>query len=118
MISAKITNVGTDAISKKDGLVILFDKTATPDIKKVAVIQEIQNLDQVKFELKKGSIIRIGSEEYKISFVGSLVNQNLQTIGHTSLIFKDVPTNPLESAIYLVPDKFPVFNVGDSIQYI
>ena len=118
MISAKITGIGNDAISEKDGLVILFDKTATPDLKKVAVIQEIRDLNHSDFNLKKGGQIKIGSDSYQIEFVGSLVNNNLKTIGHTTLVFKEVPTNPLESAVYLRSGKFPSFEVGEEIQYI
>ena len=85
MISAKIMSVGPDAISKKDALAILFDETATPDLKNI---------------------------------VGSLVNNNLQMIGHTTLEFKPVPEKPLESAIYLTPNQFPEFKVGEEIIYM
>ena len=113
MISAKVKSIGPEAIAKQDRLAILFDETATPDLKKIAVVQEIEQ----QFNLKAGSQIVIGEQTYDVKFVGSLVNQNLQSIGHTTLVFKEVPEQPLASAIYLSPDVFPDFKVGETIQY-
>jgi PTS system glucitol/sorbitol-specific IIA component len=118
MISAKIISIGSDAISEEDALAILFDETATPDLKKVAIIQAIADQQNQKFDLKKGGKIKIGEIEYQIEFIGSLVNTNLQMIGHTTLAFKDVPEKPLESAIYLTPNQFPEFKVGEEILYM
>lgn len=118
MISAKIMSVGPDAISKKDALAILFDETATPDLKNIAIIQAIDDQKHQKFALKKGGKIKIGKTEYQINFVGSLVNNNLQMIGHTTLEFKPVPEKPLESAICLTPNQFPEFKVGEEIIYM
>jgi PTS system glucitol/sorbitol-specific IIA component len=118
MISAKITSIGADAISDEDNMAILFGESATPDLKKVAVIQKFTNLENQKFDLKQGDQIKIGQLEYEIKFVGSLVNNNLQTIGHTTLVFKELPEQPLESAIYLSSNQFPNFEVGEEIQYM
>ncbi|MEE6657548.1 PTS glucitol/sorbitol transporter subunit IIA [Pediococcus acidilactici] len=117
MISAKVKSIGPEAIAKQDQLAILFDETATPDLKKIAVVQEIEKNNDQQFNLKAGSQIVIGEQTYDVEFVGSLVNQNLQSIGHTTLVFKDVPEQPLASAIYLSPKVFPDFKVGEAIQY-
>ncbi|AEV95069.1 PTS glucitol/sorbitol transporter subunit IIA [Pediococcus claussenii] len=115
MIKAEVKGIGKNAISKEDGLVIFFDETATSDLKDVAIEQKI--LTDAAFDLKIGGSIKINSSVYKINYVGSLVNKNLSTIGHVTLVFKEVPDKPMESAIYLDPSTFPTFKVGDTIEY-
>lgn len=117
MISAKVTEIGQQAISQKDPMIILFGETATDEIKNVAVIQAF-NEDIPKDTLLVGGEIIIGDQTYQIKRVGSLANENLQSIGHVTLIFSDIPEeDALENALYLSPTELPKIDLGTKIKY-
>ncbi|GEP19719.1 PTS glucitol/sorbitol transporter subunit IIA [Pediococcus argentinicus] len=117
MISSKIIEIGKQAISKSDPLAILFDESATDDLKQVAIIQQFDKQSNKQLDIKAGSQIEIGDNEYEVKAVGKLVNGNMQNIGHATLVFDKIPETPLASAIYLEPYTFPEFKVGASINY-
>lgn len=117
MITSKIVEIGPNAIVENDPLVILFGPEATSNLKDVAVIQKFDG-PHPEFKLKRGSQIKIREHSYTVSFCGKLVNANLQGVGHATLCFEPIPDTPLESAVYLSPEKFPGFAVGDKLTYI
>lgn len=116
-ITSKIIEIGPNAIVESDPIAILFGPEATSNLKSVAVIQDFED-DHPKFNLKRGSQIKIHDTTYTITFCGELVNANLQGVGHVTLCFTPIPETPLESVIYLSPEKFPKFSVDDKITYI
>lgn len=117
MITSEIVAIGKNSIVENDPLVILFGPEATNSLKDVALIQKFDQ-KAPKFNLKRGARIRIREHEYEITFCGKLVNANLSGVGHATLCFEPIPDTPLQSAIYLSPEKFPGFSVGDKITYI
>lgn len=117
MITSEVIEIGPNAIVENDPLVILFGPEATSNLKDVAVIQKFAK-QPLELNLRRGSQIKIRDHTYKVTFCGKLVNANLQGVGHATLCFEPVPDTPLESAIYLSPEKFPEFSVGDKITYI
>ncbi|MGY3778605.1 PTS glucitol/sorbitol transporter subunit IIA [Isobaculum melis] len=117
MIHAKVVEIGKQAISQKDPMIILFGETATAEIKKVAVIQEFK--EGIPNEaLRVGGEVAFGEQVYHIQRVGSLANENLQSIGHVTLIFSDIPEEDvLENALYLSPKELPKIDLDTEIKY-
>lgn len=112
-----VSEIGSQALSEKEPIVILFGETATPALRNYSVIQEIKDNEPV--ELKKAGKILFDGEEYTIQFVGKTANQNLQSIGHLTLIFDKVPEeNQIVNGVYLTPYKVPAFKKNTEIIYL
>ena len=84
-------------------------------LRQVAVLQQFT--DRTPVTLQAGQQIKIGDQEYTITFVGPVVNENLATIGHTVLVFDDVPAEPRHNGVYLTPKQVPQIKPGMTIIY-
>ncbi|MCD2257276.1 PTS glucitol/sorbitol transporter subunit IIA [Agrilactobacillus fermenti] len=120
-VKAIIKKIGAKAISVKDPMVILFGEEATDVIENVSVVQKfIDKKQQVDLNPQVGDTIEIDGQTFKIEKVGQLVQDNLSTIGHVTLIFKHPSDeDQMQNAIYLANQNntFPKFTVGAEILY-
>lgn len=117
MLVGTVTAIGENAISKKDPMIILFGEQATEEIRTVAIIQSFEE-DKETVKLQTGDTISFDEKVYTIETVGSLANENLNTIGHVTLSFSEVPKDDrIESGIYLAPHELPEVSVGTKISY-
>lgn len=116
MITAKIEEIGKDAISKKEPIIILFNQSATDDLRQVSVIQSFED-DKKVVSPKTGDEMIIDEQTYKIDFAGELVSSNFESVGHATLFFMEVPEHPQPNGIYLTPHVLPAFKVGSTITY-
>ncbi|WP_414838773.1 PTS glucitol/sorbitol transporter subunit IIA [Carnobacterium sp. TMP28] len=117
MLVGTVTSIGEQAISKKDPIIILFGEQATKDLRSVSIIQSFKE-GQEKVKLMPGKSVFFDDQEYTILEVGSLANEHLNTIGHVTLHFSEVPSEDrLASGLYLKPFKVPKIKVGSMIHY-
>ncbi|ALV21716.1 MAG: PTS glucitol/sorbitol transporter subunit IIA [Carnobacterium sp.] len=117
MLVGKITAIGEHAITQKDPIIILFGEQATEDLRTVSIIQSFEK-DKERVDLKPGQTITFDEQVYTILEVGALANENLNTIGHVTLNFSEVPEeDKLASGIYLEPFTLPKVAVGTTIHY-
>lgn len=119
MLITKITAIGESAISQKDPLIILFGEQATEELRKVSVIQSAVSNGQVVFLKPEGKIL-FDDQEYTILDVGTLANENLNSIGHVTLNFAQPPEakeDRIENGVYLSPFDLPNLTVGSKITY-
>jgi PTS system glucitol/sorbitol-specific IIA component len=118
-IKATITAIGPEAISATDPLVILFDEDATAALKQIALLQEFESEEAMsQLTLATGDQLSIDDQVYQVAYVGEVANDNLQTIGHATLLFTSVPeTDRLGNGVYLSPYVKPNFKVGTTITY-
>ena len=114
MIQAKVLEIGKDALTSDDGLVILFGKKASLRLREVSLIQEI-NVVKDDYEITAGQKLTIDDQVYTIEYVGNLVKENLKTVEHTVLDFNKIPENPRNNALYLTPNVMPKVIVGSQI---
>ncbi|AYW45716.1 PTS glucitol/sorbitol transporter subunit IIA [Tetragenococcus koreensis] len=115
MQQGKILKVGDQAVDKNENLLIFFGESVTKGLKPYSIVQDIDEPE--KIELTVGDKILFGQQEYQVTYVGRLVNQNLQTIQHTSFVFSDEPQDKLTSSVYLTPAKIPDISEGMTITY-
>lgn len=116
MIHATITEIGPEAVNEEEPMVILFNETATDALRKYSVIQEIDT--KKAFSLQPGGTITFDEQEYQIEYVGATANQNLDTVGHVTLIFDQYPEEGrIVNGVYLSPYKLPELQVGTQISY-
>lgn len=116
-IQAEVIQIGKEAISPKDQMMILFGENATSQLAEVSVIQKF--LEKPVFSLKKGDQIKIGAVTYEVKQMGELVNEHLTKLGHATLMFREAPVDDeMKNNIYLEPNNFPTIQVGDTITYL
>lgn len=116
MVIGTVTSIGEQAISQKDPIIILFGEGATEDIRNVSVIQEFANSETI--DLKVGNTISFDEDVYTIEAVGALATDNLNSIGHITLSFSEVPSEDmLGNGLYLTPHHLPKIEVGTKISY-
>lgn len=117
-VKATITAIGAQALSAKDPMVILFDESASPELREVALIQRFASTAaQQSLVLATGDSLIMAGKEYPITHIGQLVNENLQTIGHITLIFGSEGPRDLQNALYLSEKVKPDFKTGTEIVY-
>ncbi|KRL40557.1 PTS system, glucitol sorbitol-specific IIA component [Liquorilactobacillus nagelii DSM 13675] len=117
MLKAKIVEIGPEAISADDPLLILFDETASSQLRHVSVVQRFISPNEQHFSLKTGGQIKIDEQVYEVAYVGFLVADNMEMIGHATLFFEEVPEQPQHNGIYLKPYQIPKLHVGSIISY-
>lgn len=117
MKQLRITEIGKNAVAANEPMLILFNQTATEEIRKVAVIHEELDKNQ-PFVIKKGDKILFGEQEYHVEEVGELANNSLEELGHVTIVFH-LPTNEhhLPNSIYLLPSEVPEIKVGMTITF-
>ncbi|GMA07252.1 PTS sorbitol transporter subunit IIA [Tetragenococcus halophilus subsp. flandriensis] len=115
MQQGKILSVGDQAVDKNEKMLIFFGENVTKGLAPYSIIQEINEPE--KIELTVGDKILFGQQEYQVTYVGHLVNQNLQTIQHSSFVFSDDTQDKLSSSVYLTPAKVPDISEGMTITY-
>ncbi|GCF95145.1 PTS sorbitol transporter subunit IIA [Enterococcus florum] len=114
MAKTKIIQVGKEAINDEP-ILILFGKTATPELAKYSIIQE--KIDDQEIQLAVGSEIHFGEQVYRVTSIGEAANQNLNAIEHASLLFKK-NEDKIANGIYLSPEEMPRIEVGMEISFL
>ena len=117
-----ITGIGSEAISEKDDLVILFGEQATDEIKEVAVIHRFDDKHvSQNFTFKNEDIVIIDGRVFSALYVGAMVVSNIKAIAHAVLVFTDkIPKHPMQNTIYLdkpVSEPMPKFDIGSEIVF-
>ncbi|ASZ08330.1 MULTISPECIES: PTS glucitol/sorbitol transporter subunit IIA [Enterococcus] len=116
MIQANVVEIGPEAINEKEPMLILFNNTATTTLRNYSIIQEFLNKEP--FKLESGKTIRFDEQEYTIEHVGTTANQNLETVGHVTLVFDEhQPENTIVNGVYLNPYQLPEIHLGTQIYY-
>lgn len=116
MMKSIVKSIGEQAINEKEPLLILFDESATDELKKFSVIQEFEG--KTRKSLTKGSIISFDDQEYKVTQVGPVANEHLQSMGHVTVVFKETADeDQLVNALYVEPFKLPTIKSGTVITY-
>lgn len=100
---------------QEDKIVILFGPSAPAELREISVIHEFDELGEEP--LKVGGILTFDDEEFKVTAVGSLANQNFKELGHISIYFQDPEGEVLPGAIFASPSRFPAIKEGTIISF-
>ena len=118
MTQATVKHIGKNAIDPQERMLILFGDQATTELKKVSIIQEIVG-DQPAIDLKEAGKLRFDDQEYTITHVGHLTNEQLNQIGHATVVFQEAPVeDSLANGIYVKPFEIPNISEGSIISYL
>lgn len=88
----------------RQGILILFDKTAPPELQEISVVHTGATLEE---DVEAGDLIILGDFEYKVTAIGEIANRNLRNIGHACLKFDGRSSPELPGDIHLYGDKLP-----------
>lgn len=117
MAKAIIKEIGAQAIGTTDQLLIFFGVEATANLRPFSVIQEFSE-SVPAIELKKDGWVSFDDQEYQITYVGAFAQEQLNGIGHVTIIFDEAPAeDKLANAIYLTPFEKPFLKEGTIINY-
>lgn len=117
MLKTKIVEIGSMVPAfEEERLMILFGPKATPELRDISVIHEVQ--EQPDDSIKVGGKLKIGDKVYNIEEVGSQANPNFDELGHVSIYFRNEVGEILPGAIIVSPGVFPSFEVGDEIEFV
>ncbi|AQP54449.1 hypothetical protein CBF34_02245 [Vagococcus penaei] len=116
MIKSVVKNIGPQALSPEDNLIVLFNTDATPGLSECCVLQEVDG--QPTFNLHVGDTISFDDQVYTIQTMGPLANKHLNEMAHVSVMFKEAPKeNQIANALYVTPHHFPTIHEGTTITY-
>ena len=117
MVKTKIVEIGSMVPAfEEERLIILFGPKATPELRGISVIHEVQ--EQPKNSIQVGGKLKVGEKVYTIEEVGSQANPNFDELGHVSIYFRNEVGEILPGAIIVSPGEFPTIEVGDEIAFI
>lgn len=116
-MKSAITRIGKDAINEQEPILILFGDQASEAIEEVSIIQSFTEKEKGTL-LSKGDQIVIGGQSYVIEHIGKNVNENLHSLGHLTIVFKEYdPERFLETSVYVTPYQLPRLEIGMEIDY-
>ncbi|WP_040978411.1 PTS glucitol/sorbitol transporter subunit IIA [Oceanobacillus jeddahense] len=111
-----IKDTGTNANEfLEEKMVILFGEEAPDDLKDFCYIV---NVSPVKGEIKAGQSIYINEEKFNITSVGTIVKQNLESLGHITIRFDGSEVPELSGTLYLESKNIPSLGTGTQIKII
>ncbi|MBD1380419.1 PTS glucitol/sorbitol transporter subunit IIA [Metabacillus arenae] len=117
MYKSIVKEIGELALSfEEEKIMILFGPQAPEGLREVAVIHEVEE-DQAESAIKEGSILQIDEQEFTITAVGSLANNNLKELGHISIYFSDPTEEVLPGAVFASPHVLPQIKDGSVIEF-
>ncbi|MGE8203748.1 PTS glucitol/sorbitol transporter subunit IIA [Heyndrickxia sp. NPDC080065] len=100
---------------KEDKIVILFGPQAPQELREISVIHEFEELTEES--IKEGGTIRFDEEEFTVTAVGSLANQNFKELGHISIYFQEPQGEVLPGSVFASPHQFPTIQEGTVISF-
>ena len=112
-----VKELGVQVHAFKDAkMLIIFGNNAPEELREYCILHEAGPLEAT---VEIGDILRLGSTDYKVVYVGSEVQKNLRDLGHITLRFNNnCEGENLEGSLYL-EDK-PIVDVapGETIELL
>ncbi|SMO71385.1 PTS glucitol/sorbitol transporter subunit IIA [Melghirimyces algeriensis] len=111
-----ITQIGPMAAQLLDEqMLILFKEGAPEDLAEFCFLHQINDL---KEPIQPEDILMIDGQTFKVTAVGSAVNQNLDNLGHITLKFTGENSADLPGTLVLEIGKINEIQVGSSLEIV
>ncbi|SFL56168.1 PTS glucitol/sorbitol transporter subunit IIA [Salibacterium qingdaonense] len=96
---ADVTTIGPEVeLMLEDNILILFNESATEDLKEISVIHNGTTVSEM---IETGDEFVIDGTPYKILFVGSKVNETMNDLGHATLQFNGESESDMPGTVCL-----------------
>lgn len=108
-----IKNIGAEvAAFEGEEMFILFGDNAPDTLKDFCYTIDIQ---PVSDSIEVGNILSIDGNEYKITALGNVAEQNLASLGHVTIVFDGATEASLPGSIYVAGSSVPKLSIGSEI---
>ncbi|MFC0560547.1 PTS glucitol/sorbitol transporter subunit IIA [Halalkalibacter alkalisediminis] len=111
-----VTSIGSMAPTfYADKMVILFKSDAPDELKEFCIVHEKNELNG---DVLVGDTFKIGENEYKVTAVGSAVNQNLGALGHITIRFNGSTEADLPGTLCLEDKDIIEITEGETLEIV
>lgn len=114
IFETKVTAVGMEADSMIDNanMLILFGEGAPDDLAEFCYTIDNKSLSGA---IHEGSILSINQIDYKVTSIGSVVETNLQNLGHITIAFDGSTEGSLPGTLHVEGQELPRITEGSMI---
>ena len=113
VFETEITSIGVEAeLFKEEKMMILFGKDAPATLTDYCYNIKINS---VKGMIKVGQQLIVGDSSFKITAVGSVVQKNLEDLGHITIKFDGSASAELPGTLYVEEKRMPAIKIGTSV---
>lgn len=114
ILESEVVSVGKEAQRfLNEGILLLFPaESVMTQVKNYSIMT---NKLEVNGQIKVGDQLSIGDEQFKITAVGNIAQQNLEKIGHATFKADGSTQAELPGTIYLEVKDLPTITVGEKI---
>lgn len=116
VFKTKIKGIGNEAaLFKEEKMIILFGEAAPDGLAEYCYNIEI---NQTTEPIEKGMQLMVDGKKFEITAVGSVVNQNLNTLGHITIKFDGSKEAELPGTLYVEDKNIPDINVDAIVEIV
>lgn len=109
------TIIGSGSLASaiaEENMIILFGDNAPDELKDYCVLIEIKDLNG---NIQAGDVVSIGDNQYAVTSVGNVVDQNLGSLGHITLNFNGATEAEMAGTLHLEQAEVPAVEAGMKI---
>ncbi|MBS7577427.1 MULTISPECIES: PTS glucitol/sorbitol transporter subunit IIA [unclassified Enterococcus] len=116
IFKTKIKGIGAEAaLFKEEKMIILFGEAAPDGLAEYCYNIEI---NQTTEPIEEGMQLLVAGSEFEITAVGSVVNQNLNTLGHITIKFDGSKVAELPGTLYVEAKSLPDIKIDAIVEII
>ncbi len=116
LYQVRIESIGEFAnCALEDDMMIIFSDMAPSD---AADYCFIHGHDVLKGEIKPGGVLKLGQQQYPITAVGDVVNQNLAELGHITIRFDALNEAEYPGCLHVYGERPQHVSCGDEIIFL
>lgn len=116
IFKTKVKGIGLEAaLFKAEKMIILFGEAAPDGLAEYCYNIEINQTTQ---PIEEGMQLFVDGKKFKITAVGSVVNQNLNTLGHITIKFDGSTVAELPGTLYVEDKTIPDISVDAIVEIV
>ncbi len=112
-----VTAVGSSVneLLNSDGLLVIFEEGVPPELVEISVTHTHGELiEKVDVE----DILCFGEDQYPVTSVGLIANENLRLLGHVIIMFDGSPLPALPGNIHVRCQVMPKIQIGTNMRLL
>lgn len=116
IFETKVIAIGQDAEDfKQEDMLLFFGEDAPPELSDFCYKITIAPIQE---KIVPAMALCFNNEEYKITAVGEVAEENLRQLGHITVNFDGATTSEMPGTIYVEQKTLPDLKVGDTLSIV
>jgi glucitol/sorbitol PTS system EIIA component len=112
---SRVTEIGSQVgLFLEDKMMILFNESAPVDLRDIAIVHNHCSLEE---DIKVGDELVIDNQSFKITSVGSKVNETMRDLGHSTVAFNGSTESEMPGTICVEKKEIPPINVSSQLMF-